>query len=373
MKKDLFDNLFRNKRVLVTGDTGFKGSWLCVWLLELGASVTGLALPARSRRDNFVRARLARKMRHVEIDVRDYSTVRKAFFSCKPQIVFHLAAQPLVIESYKTPRETLETNVAGTVNVLEAARLSSSVKAIVNVTSDKCYDNKERVHGYRETDPLGGRDPYSASKAAAEIVSASYRYSFYSNGNGPALATARAGNVIGGGDWAPYRIVPDCMRALLAGSTIEVRNPHATRPWQHVLEPLRGYLMLAQKLYAEGEQWSGPWNFGPLQSNSRRVKTLVEKVVSVWGSGTIKQAKQVKKPHEAGLLNLDISKAVSLLTWCPVLSFDDTVSWTIDEYRRMEKPGRVFDVMTGEIKNYTEKVLDAPPQAGPAMVHRKAT
>jgi CDP-glucose 4,6-dehydratase len=360
MKKDLFDNIFRNKRVLVTGDTGFNGSWLCVWLLSLGAGVTGLALPARSRRDNFVRGGLGNKMRHLEIDVRDYGAVRKAFLSCKPQIVFHLAAQPLVIESYKTPRETFETNVVGTLNVLEAARLSSCVKAIVNVTSDKCYDNKERVRGYRETDPLGGHDPYSASKAASEIVSAAYRHSFFASCNGPASATARAGNVIGGGDWAPYRIVPDCIRALLRGSIIEVRNPHATRPWQHVLEPLRGYLMLAQKLYAEGEQWSGPWNFGPLQSNSKPVKTLVEKVVSVWGSGKVKQAKQIKKPHEAGLLNLDISKALTLLQWCPVLNFDDTVSWTIEEYRRMEQAGRVYDEMIAEIQNYSEKVRRAP-------------
>jgi CDP-glucose 4,6-dehydratase len=366
MKKDLFNNLFHGKRVFVTGDTGFKGSWLCVWLLSLGAHVTGMALPPRSKRDNFVRGGLARKIRHLEIDVRDYDAVHKAFLSCKPQIIFHLAAQPLVIESYKTPRETLETNVLGTLNVLEAARLTSSVKAIVNVTSDKCYDNKEWVHGYRETDPLGGRDPYSASKAASEIVSAAYRYSFFaSGGSGPALATARAGNVIGGGDWAPYRIVPDCIRALLSSSTIEVRNPHATRPWQHVLEPLRGYLMLAHKLYAEGEQWSGPWNFGPLQSNSRPVQTLVEKVVSVWGSGTIKQAKQNKKPHEAGLLNLDISKAMTLLQWCPVLNFNDTVSSTIEDYRRMEQASRVFDVMTLEIQKYTDLVRDTPE-------HRKA-
>jgi CDP-glucose 4,6-dehydratase len=257
--------------------------------------------------------------------------------------------------------------VVGTLNVLEAARLSSSVKAIVNVTSDKCYDNKERVRGYRETDPLGGRDPYSASKAASEIVSASYRHSFFASGNSPALATARAGNVIGGGDWAPYRIVPDCMRALLRGTTIDVRNPHATRPWQHVLEPLRGYLMLAQKLYTEGGQWSGPWNFGPLQSNSRRVQTLVDKVVFIWGSGTIKQVKNVKKPHEAGLLNLDISKAMTMLTWCPVLNFDETVSWTIEEYRRMEKSGSVLDVMTSEIQKYTDlAALTAPkhPKAG---------
>jgi CDP-glucose 4,6-dehydratase len=360
MKKDLFNNLFHGKRILVTGDTGFKGSWLCVWLLTLGADVTGLALPARSKRDNFVRGSFARKIRHLEIDVRDYDAVHKAFFSCKPQIIFHLAAQPLVIESYKTPRETLETNVLGTLNVLEAARLTSSVKAIVNVTSDKCYDNKEWVHGYRETDPMGGRDPYSASKAASEIVSAAYRYSFFSNPVGPALATARAGNVIGGGDWAPYRIVPDCIRALLSDSTIEVRNPHATRPWQHVLEPLRGYLMLGQKLFTEGNTWSGPWNFGPLQSNSRPVQTLVEKVVSVWGSGTIKQAKQKKKPHEAGLLNLDISKAMTLLQWCPVLNFDDTVSSTIEEYRRMEHAGRVFEVMTSEIQKFTELVRDTP-------------
>jgi CDP-glucose 4,6-dehydratase len=356
MKKDLFGNCFRGKRVLVTGDTGFKGSWLCAWLMELGANVTGLALPARSRRDNFVRGRLDKEMRHREIDVRNFGAVRKLILSCKPQIVLHLAAQPLVIESYETPRETFETNVIGTVNVLEACRQCSSVRAIVNVTSDKCYDNRERPRGYRETDPLGGKDPYSASKAASEIVSASYRHSFFSHGSGPALATARAGNVIGGGDWAPYRIVPDCIRALLGGSAIVVRNPDATRPWQHVLEPLRGYLMLARKLYTEGEKWAGPWNFGPLQSNSRPVRTLVKKVVSAWGCGTFKLARQKKKPHEAGLLNLDISKARALLSWEPALDFNDTVSRTINEYRRMEDGG-VLDVMTAEIRAYTEKVL----------------
>jgi len=243
----------------------------------------------------------------------------------------------------------------GTVNVLEAARLSASVKAIVNVTSDKCYDNKEWIHGYRETDHLGGKDPYSASKAASEIVSAAYRHSFFSGNHTAALATARAGNVIGGGDWAANRIVPDCVRALTAGKPIRLRNPGAIRPWQHVLEPLRGYLMLMRKLYTEGSGWSGPWNFGPLPANLQSVESLARKAVAAWGSGTVKKETSKKPRHEAGLLNLDISKSLSYLGWQPALSFDETVTWTMEEYWTLRRTDDAFTTMSDEIGRYSRK------------------
>lgn len=358
MKKDLFDNAFLNKRVLVTGDTGFKGSWLCVWLTMLGARVSGLSLPARSGRDNFIRAKLFKSIRHFDGDVRDYRVVNNVFSAVRPQIVFHLAAQALVLESYTAPHETISTNVLGTLNILEACRNRSPVKAIVNVTSDKCYDNMEWIHGYRETDPLGGKDPYSASKAASEILSAAYQHSFFSGGTSAAIATARAGNVLGGGDWAPNRIVPDCVRSLLAGRKIVLRNPRATRPWQHVLEPLRGYLMLAQKLFKEGEKWSGPWNFGPAPANTKRVETLVKLALEEWGGNPVKVLKKGRGPHEAGKLNLDISKAINFLGWRPVLDFKETVSWTMFEYRSMQGSKNVLGVMKREIQRYSDKVLE---------------
>jgi CDP-glucose 4,6-dehydratase len=366
MKKDIFNNAFLNKRVLVTGDTGFKGSWLCVWLSMLGARVSGLSLPAKGHGDNFTRARLAKTIRHFDGDVCDFSAVEKIFSAVRPQIVFHLAAQALVIESYARPRETFSTNVLGTLNVLDACKNLSSVKAIVNVTSDKCYDNKEWVHGYRESDPLGGKDPYSASKAASEIVSAAYSHSFFCKKGAPAIATARAGNVIGGGDWAQNRIVPDCIRALESGTIISLRNPHATRPWQHVLEPLRGYLLLAKNLLAEGATWSGAWNFGPLQANTKTVETLVRHIVKQWGNGALQPAKTAEKPHEAGQLNLDISKALHFLSWRPVLDFNDTVRWTVDEYRAMHQTKNVYDVMKHEISAYTDKVLETLETKGAA-------
>jgi len=355
MKDDILGKAFRGKRVLVTGDTGFKGSWLCVFLVHLGASVTGLSLPPKSKRENYSRAGLSKAIRHFDADINDFDAVQKVMATTKPCMVFHCAAQALVLESYRSPRETFRTNVLGTLNVLEAARLCSAVKAIVNVTSDKCYDNQEWIHGYRESDPLGGKDPYSASKAASEIVSAAYRHSYFCKKDAASLATARAGNVIGGGDWAANRIVPDCVRALTAGKLIVLRNPGAVRPWQHVLEPLRGYLMLMQKLYAEGNAWSGAWNFGPLQANVQAVEKLAQKAVLAWGNGTIKKEKSKSAAHEAGLLNLDISKALNYLGWRPALTFDETVYWTIEEYRNLRRKDKTLEVMQLEIRRYLEK------------------
>ena len=356
MNRDSLKNAFQNKRILVTGDTGFKGSWLCVWLVNLGANVYGLSLPPKSKRDNFSRAGLSRRIRHFDADINNFDDIKKIVDTCKPLMIFHCAAQALVLESYASPRATFGANVMGTVNVLEAARVSASVKAIVNVTSDKCYDNREWIHGYRETDPLGGKDPYSASKAASEIVSAAYRHSFFSGNHTAALATARAGNVIGGGDWAANRIVPDCVRACMAGKPIRLRNPGAIRPWQHVFEPLRGYLMLMRNLYTEGNAWSGPWNFGPLPANLQSVESLARKAVTAWGSGSVKKEPSKKPRHEAGLLNLDISKTINILGWKPALTFEETIDWTMREYRFLGSAPRVFDAMMREIDQYNDIV-----------------
>jgi CDP-glucose 4,6-dehydratase len=325
--------VYGNRTVLITGDTGFKGSWLAMWLRYLGANVIGYSLPPATDDDNYVVCGVEEKITHIDGDIRDRKSLVRAFSSHEPEIVFHLAAQPLVQESYRSPARTFETNVMGTVNVLEAVRSSPSVKAVVSVASDKCYDNKEWIYGYREVDPLGGKDPYSASKAAAEIATHSYIHSFFSEEDTANVASARAGNVIGGGDWAPDRIVPDCMRALFAGGVIRLRNPDAVRPWQHVLEPLYGYLSLGSALYCYGRQFSGPWNFGPAAKNMITVRQLVERVISEWGCGSVMDDGSSGSRPESGVLCLDISKAVNKLGWRPLLDFDHMVRMAVEEYR----------------------------------------
>jgi CDP-glucose 4,6-dehydratase len=349
----MFENTYKNHSVLITGDTGFKGSWLTAWLLELGAEVTGFALPPRSARENFVRAGLAGKMTHIEGDIRDIRHVRKVVEQCKPEVVFHLAAQPLVLESYNSPRDTFETNVMGTVNLLEAARLESCVKAFVNVTSDKCYSNKEWMWGYRENDPLGGKDPYSASKACSEIVTAAFQHSFFSGPDSMALASARAGNVIGGGDWGAFRLVPDCIRSLQNSETIVLRNPEATRPWQYVLEAIGGYLHLGSLLLTKGSRFAQAWNFGPGLSAMRTVKDVVETLLRYWGKGTYSVDQSPPKLHEAHFLYLDISKSVCELGWKPRLSFEQAVELTVDGYRRMaDTKSDGFKIMAEAIETY---------------------
>jgi CDP-glucose 4,6-dehydratase len=326
-------NIYEGKTVLVTGDTGFKGSWLAIWLFNLGANVIGYALPPKNKNDNFVICALDKKITHIDGDIRDYEFLLKVFSKYKPEIVFHLAAQSLVLESYKDPLYTFQTNIMGTVNLLEAIRNTPSVKVAVIATSDKCYENQEWIYGYREIDPLGGKDPYSASKGAAEIVISSYIRSFFSRDGTPNVASVRAGNVIGGGDWAENRIFPDCMRALLSGKPIVVRNPDAVRPWQHVLDPLYGYLLLGALLYTKGEEFSGPWNFGPLSKNMVSVRKLVEEVIKQWGGGEYIVMKDENAPEEAGILHLDISKAVNKLGWYPVLDFKQAIKLAIEEYK----------------------------------------
>ncbi len=328
-----FDQAFKGKRVLVTGHTGFKGSWLSLWLHEIGADVHGYALEPRTKEDHFVTCNLESKIRHCIGDIRDCAHLERVFSEFQPEIVFHLAAQPIVLQSYEEPRETIETNVMGTINLLECCRTTASVETVLVITSDKCYENREQIWGYREDDPLGGRDPYSASKACCEILSRSWRDSFMKSW-GKNLATVRAGNVIGGGDFQEYRLVPDCIRNLRKHKAIPIRSPFSTRPWQHVLEPLHGYLKLAMMLQKGNEHLAGAWNFGPDPENFVTVQHLAETLVKYWDHGEIdvNRANQ-EVPHEAGLLSLDTTKARTLLDWKPVLDFNRTIQMTVEWYK----------------------------------------
>ncbi len=309
-------DFWRGKRIFLTGHTGFKGGWLCLWLQSMGAEICGLSLAPPTTPALWIEARVAEGMTSHIGDIRDFETVRAAMAAFEPEIVIHMAAQALVRLSYSEPVATYATNVMGTVHVLEAARQIASVRAVVNVTTDKCYENKEWVWGYREDEPMGGYDPYSNSKGCSELVSRAYRQSFFQKG-GIALATARAGNVIGGGDWAVDRLVPDILRAFENGQPAVIRNPAATRPWQHVLEPLSGYLKVAEKLYTDGSAWAEAWNFGPRDEDARPVSWIVEQLADAWGDGASWQIDAGQHPHEANFLKLDISKAKARLGWQP--------------------------------------------------------
>jgi CDP-glucose 4,6-dehydratase len=348
-------DLFRGKRVLVTGDTGFKGSWLSLWLHELGAEVVGFALPPERDNDHFRLLGLDKLIRHVTGDIREAESLVRLCREFQPEFLFHLAAQSLVRTSYEDPKATFDTNVAGSVNVLEAVRATPSLRSVIYVTSDKCYKNREWLWGYRENDELGGHDPYSASKAAAEVVFSSYVDSFFSRRGGLGTASVRAGNVIGGGDWAQDRIIPDCIRALLDRQPIQVRNPSATRPWQHVLEPLSGYLLAAARLYHEPTCYSGAWNFGPTGESIRTVRELAEKVVSCWGEGTVQVATEAGAPHEATLLHLNCDKAHHLLHWAPRWDFTRAVSETVNWYRSATAGEPVRDLSRRQIHEYMEE------------------
>lgn len=327
-----FANCYQYKKVLITGDTGFKGSWLAIWLKQLGADVYGYAMAPATAADNFVRCGLEGYIHHTNGDVRDAQALQQVFTAVQPDIAFHLAAQPLVLLSYHDPVSTFHTNVMGVVHFFEAVKKTPSVQAAVNVTSDKCYDNREWTWGYRENDAMGGKDPYSASKGCAELVTAAYMHSFFQHPHHCLVASARAGNVIGGGDWAADRIVPDFFRAVKGGRPMVLRNPYATRPWQHVLEPLSGYLHLAARLLQQGQALEGGWNFGPEDTANYSVQHLVQAMVTASGQGACVTAADVVKPHEATFLKLDISKAVNHLQWRPTLSFEETVQLTVQGY-----------------------------------------
>jgi CDP-glucose 4,6-dehydratase len=335
-----FADAYRGKRVFLTGHTGFKGSWLAEWLLALGAEVTGYALPPNTEPALFAQLGLATRLQHIEADVRDLARLRQAVEAARPDFVFHLAAQPLVRFSYDQPVATYATNVMGTVNVLEAVRLAGRPCVVVAITTDKCYENKEWVHSYREEDPMGGYDPYSSSKGAAELVISAYRRSYFSAPNSLVrVASARAGNVIGGGDWALDRIVPDCIRALQKGEVIPVRNKVATRPWQHVLEPLSGYLWLGAclanpQLSPFSSQLASGFNFGPALSSNRTVADLVQEILEHW-PGRWDDKSDPKAVHEARLLNLATDKAYHFLGWSPVWNFEATISQTVGWYREI--------------------------------------
>jgi CDP-glucose 4,6-dehydratase len=343
-------SFWAGKAVLLTGHTGFKGSWLSLWLQSMGANVTGYALQPPTTPSLFVAAKVAEGMKSIEGDIRDYAALSAAFKQCQPEIVIHMAAQPLVRYSYANPVETYTTNVMGTVNLLEAVRSTGSVKAVVNVTSDKCYENREWVWGYRENEAMGGYDPYSSSKGCAELVTAAYRNSYFHPekylSHGVALASGRAGNVIGGGDWADDRLIPDIMRAITQGKPVNIRNPHAIRPWQHVLEPLAGYLQLAQKLHEEGAAYGEGWNFGPNEEDARPVQWIVEQLTRAWGEGASWVLDGGDHPHEAHYLKLDCSKAKVRLDWQPRWHLEETLGAIVDWHRahRENKSMREFSL-----------------------------
>tara|TARA_R100001377_G_scaffold85293_1_gene71298 strand:+ start:8823 stop:9899 length:1077 start_codon:yes stop_codon:yes gene_type:complete len=322
-------DFWAGKRVLVTGHTGFKGSWLCLWLQSMSAEVFGLSLSPNTQPALFTEARVGDTMTSILGDIRDYETVLQAMITARPEIVIHMAAQPLVRFSYQHPVETYSTNVMGTVHVLEAARQIGTVKAVVNVTTDKCYENKELSRGYREEEPMGGHDPYSSSKGCSELVTSAYRRSFYESA-GIALASARAGNVIGGGDWAIDRLIPDILRAFERNEPVIIRNPKAVRPWQHVLEPLSGYLLLAEHLYKYGQEYASSWNFGPNNDDAKPVQWILEQMVEYWGQSPGWQFDDYKHPHEANHLKLDISKANVGLCWFPSIKLKQALEMTAE-------------------------------------------
>lgn len=348
-----FDNL-KGKRVVVTGDTGFKGSWLALWLHMAGAQVHGYALAPEGDNSLFTVLRLDEIVRHQDGDVRDPQTLTKFMQSAEPEIVFHLAAQALVRRSYLDPKTTYDTNVGGAVNLMEAVNKTSSVRALVFVTSDKCYKNLEVTRGYTETDELGGRDPYSASKAAAELVFSSYFGSILATRKNFGAASVRAGNVVGGGDWAEDRIVPDCIRALAKDQPIVLRFPNATRPWQHVLEPLSGYIQTADFLLQAPRDFNGAWNFGPDESDKNSVRDVAESAVRIWGDGEIKVEKTDPKMHEAGLLHLNCEKAHSKMGWSPRWNFEQTMTQTVSWYREVHDGAPAREVTERQIREYME-------------------
>ena len=383
----MFKNIYPGKRVLVTGHTGFKGSWLCIWLKELGAEVLGYSLDPPSEPNNFSACRLSEHIDHQYGDVRDHDRLISIFSHYQPEMVFHLAAQALVRPAYDDPKGTFDTNAGGTVNVLEAVRRTPGVRVVVNVTSDKCYENREWVWGYRENDPLGGHDPYSASKGCAELIFTAYLRSFFSNsasgkksgdtipisgeiGSCPQISqissggrqigagSCRAGNAIGGGDWGRDRLIPDCVRALNAGRPVGIRNPQSVRPWQHVLELLSGYLWLGARLWEDPEGFSGAWNFGPGGADSGSVQEVVDRFIKTWGSGAWEDLSDPRAVHEAAALRLCCDKAMDRLGWGNALSLAQNIALTADWYKQYyQNSGKMnmYDACAGQIGYYVDQ------------------
>lgn len=349
-------DFWRGKRVFMTGHTGFKGSWLSLWLQQLGADVTGYALSPPTNPSLFEVAKVEGGMRSIIADIRDGEALAKAMREARPDVVIHMAAQPLVRYSYEAPVETYATNVMGTVHLLEAVRQTETVRAVVIVTSDKCYENKEWPWGYRENEPMGGYDPYSNSKGCAELVTAAYRNSYFNpakhNAHGVAIGSGRAGNVIGGGDWAADRLIPDILRAIEAGRPVHIRSPHAIRPWQHVLEPLGGYLNLAEKLFLDGPAYAEGWNFGPADEDAKPVQWIVERLTQGWGEGATWELDNNPQPHEAHYLKLDCSKAKSKLDWHPRWPLSATLAGIVDWHKAMLSRAEMNAFTCGQITQY---------------------
>jgi len=351
-------DFYCGKRVFVTGHTGFKGSWLCLWLSHLGATVTGYALAPPTNPNLFDLARVNDLVVTNSADIRDRERLAMAMCEAKPDIIFHMAAQPLVRDSYKYPVETFSTNVMGTVNLLEAVRACPCVRAVVNVTTDKCYENREWPWGYRENDPFGGFDPYSSSKACSELVTTAFRSSFFNSReyeqHGVAVATARAGNVIGGGDWAADRLVPDIIRSILTDVPVRIRNPHSVRPWQHVLEPLSGYMALARRLYEDGPDCAEGWNFGPPDTDAKTVQWIVQRICQLWGENSRYEIDSGNHPHETHYLKLDCSKAKTRLGWNPRWDLDKALGTIVEWTHRYRFGDDLQAVCINQICAYTD-------------------
>jgi CDP-glucose 4,6-dehydratase len=345
-------NIFRGRRVFITGHTGFKGSWLAFLMHEIGAEVMGYALPPETSVNHFDLLNLSNKINHIKGDIKESNNLLKILKDFQPEFVFHLAAQSLVRESYENPLETFKTNIFGSINLLDSVRQTKSIRSLVYITSDKCYENVEWIWGYRENDRLGGRDPYSASKASAEIVFSSYLRSFFDYTNSLGAATARAGNVIGGGDWATDRIIPDCIRSIEKGHPIILRNPKATRPWQHVLEPLSGYILLAKNLYDHPKKFSGSWNFGPSTNYVQTVLQIVESIFNQIGKGSIQISESTKEAYEANLLQLNCDKSHQLLNWYPRWNIDKTLNAIVVWYKAYMNNENIEDITRNQIYDY---------------------
>jgi CDP-glucose 4,6-dehydratase len=349
-------DFWKGKRVLLTGHTGFKGGWLSLWMQSMGANVTGYALQPPTQPSLFEVARVGDGMRSHIADIRDLDRLAAVMRETQPEIVIHMAAQPLVRYSYVNPVETYATNVMGTVNLLEAVRQVGSVKVVINITSDKCYENREWIWGYRENDPMGGYDPYSSSKGCAELVASAYRNSFFNpqdyTNHGVAVASVRAGNVIGGGDWAADRLIPDMLRAIEAGQPVVIRSPNAIRPWQHVLEPLKGYLSLAEKMWENGPEFSEGWNFGPNDDDAKPVEWIINKMTRQWGEGATWKMDEREHPHEAHYLKLDCSKAKSRLNWRPRWNIEQALERIIAWHRSYLAGENMREVTQAQILDY---------------------
>jgi CDP-glucose 4,6-dehydratase len=355
-------SFWKNRNVFVTGHTGFKGSWLCLWLESLGANITGYALAPPTQPNLFEHAQVANSLRSVCADIRDFPRLMAVLTECRPDVIIHMAAQSVVRRGYEDPIETYSSNVMGTVNLLEAVRQLKLRCTVVNVTSDKCYENREWIWSYRENEPMGGRDPYSNSKGCAELVTSAYRDSFFPpdslQRHGVALASARAGNAIGGGDWTSDQLIPDLIRGFLAGKSCLIRNPSAIRPWQFVLEPLCGYLMLAERLSEDGCRFAAGWNFGPAETDAKPVAWIADRLANLWGPGAGWNFDETPHPREAHFLKLDASKAKVCMNWHPVLPLESALEWIVDWWRGFQNGADLQQVTRAQIERY-EGLLQA--------------